>query len=146
MAFKQHDRIYDIVVFGATGAFYRPPSCWLPGDETGVLRTEIGMNRHRSATNICPMIGYYTGKYTSEYIAATLPTTLKWAVAGRSRSKLRHLLRSANLSTKIAANLVSALSDKAHYRSIPLLTFSTANSDFDLPAKDIEICSLTLMN
>jgi short subunit dehydrogenase-like uncharacterized protein len=30
----------------------------------------------------------YTGKLTAEYIAAKLPTDLKWAIAGRSRSKL----------------------------------------------------------
>lgn len=30
----------------------------------------------------------YTGKYTAQHIATHLPTTLKWAVAGRSRSKL----------------------------------------------------------
>ncbi|TVY26953.1 putative trans-acting enoyl reductase, partial [Lachnellula hyalina] len=42
-------RVYDLVVFGATG---------------------------------------YTGKLTAEYIATKLPTDLKWALAGRSRSKL----------------------------------------------------------
>ncbi|TVY82175.1 putative trans-acting enoyl reductase [Lachnellula suecica] len=30
----------------------------------------------------------YTGKLTAEYIATKLPTDLKWAIAGRSRSKL----------------------------------------------------------
>ncbi|KAK3368078.1 Saccharopine dehydrogenase-domain-containing protein [Podospora didyma] len=30
----------------------------------------------------------YTGKYTAQHIATHLPTDLKWAVAGRSRSKL----------------------------------------------------------
>lgn len=30
----------------------------------------------------------YTGKLTAEYIATKLPTDLKWALAGRSRSKL----------------------------------------------------------
>lgn len=30
----------------------------------------------------------YTGKYTAEHIAKHLPTDLKWALAGRSASKL----------------------------------------------------------
>ncbi|KAJ4385052.1 hypothetical protein N0V85_008293 [Neurospora sp. IMI 360204] len=30
----------------------------------------------------------YTGKYTAQHITTHLPTNLKWAVAGRSRSKL----------------------------------------------------------
>jgi short subunit dehydrogenase-like uncharacterized protein len=30
----------------------------------------------------------YTGKLTAEYITTKLPTDLKWALAGRSRSKL----------------------------------------------------------
>lgn len=30
----------------------------------------------------------YTGKLCAEYITLTLPTDLKWAVAGRSASKL----------------------------------------------------------
>jgi short subunit dehydrogenase-like uncharacterized protein len=30
----------------------------------------------------------YTGKLTAEYITAQLPTDLKWAIAGRSASKL----------------------------------------------------------
>lgn len=42
-------RVYDLVVFGATG---------------------------------------YTGKLCAEYISSSLPTTLKWAVAGRSEKKL----------------------------------------------------------
>ncbi|KAK4192111.1 Saccharopine dehydrogenase-like oxidoreductase [Podospora australis] len=53
MARKQHNRQYDIVVFGATG---------------------------------------YTGKYTAQYITTHLPTHLKWAVAGRSESKLQQLI------------------------------------------------------
>lgn len=31
----------------------------------------------------------YTGKLTAEYITTHLPTDLKWAVAGRSESKLQ---------------------------------------------------------
>ncbi|KAK4169370.1 Saccharopine dehydrogenase-like oxidoreductase [Cladorrhinum sp. PSN259] len=50
---NNHNRQYDIVVFGATG---------------------------------------YTGKYTAEYIAERLPTDLKWAIAGRSQTKLQHVL------------------------------------------------------
>lgn len=30
----------------------------------------------------------YTGKLTAEYVARTLPTDIKWAIAGRSESKL----------------------------------------------------------
>lgn len=30
----------------------------------------------------------YTGKLTAEYITTKLPTDIKWAIAGRSRSKL----------------------------------------------------------
>lgn len=43
------ERIYDIVLFGATG---------------------------------------YTGQYTAEHIVSYFPTDLKWAIAGRSQSKL----------------------------------------------------------
>ncbi|KAL2258094.1 hypothetical protein VTK26DRAFT_8730 [Humicola hyalothermophila] len=50
---KQHDRQYDIVVFGASG---------------------------------------YTGKYAAQYITTHLPTDLKWAVAGRSQSKLEQVV------------------------------------------------------
>ncbi|KAK0722795.1 Saccharopine dehydrogenase-domain-containing protein [Lasiosphaeria miniovina] len=34
----------------------------------------------------------YTGKYTAEHIATRLPTDLKWAVAGRSHSKLEQVV------------------------------------------------------
>ncbi|KAK3676143.1 hypothetical protein LTR78_003893 [Recurvomyces mirabilis] len=34
----------------------------------------------------------YTGKYTCEHIASSLPTDLKWAVAGRSESKLKQVV------------------------------------------------------
>ncbi|KAK5108782.1 hypothetical protein LTR62_007842 [Meristemomyces frigidus] len=34
----------------------------------------------------------YTGKYTCERITASLPTDLKWAVAGRSESKLQQIV------------------------------------------------------
>jgi len=34
----------------------------------------------------------YTGKYTASHIATHLPTNLKWALAGRSYSKLSDLL------------------------------------------------------
>ncbi|EFY98765.1 saccharopine dehydrogenase [Metarhizium robertsii ARSEF 23] len=53
MAFKNHGRQYDLVVFGATG---------------------------------------YTGQLTAEHVAKFLPTNLKWAVAGRSESKLQSLV------------------------------------------------------
>ncbi|EAQ91243.1 hypothetical protein CHGG_03178 [Chaetomium globosum CBS 148.51] len=57
MPSKQHDRQYDIVVFGATG---------------------------------------YTGTYTAQYITTHLPTDLKWAVAGRSQSKLEDVVAECN--------------------------------------------------
>lgn len=34
----------------------------------------------------------YTGKYVAEYVTSHLPTTLKWAVAGRSETKLSSLV------------------------------------------------------
>ena len=34
----------------------------------------------------------YTGKYTAEYIVKHLPTNLRWAVAGRSASKLNRVI------------------------------------------------------
>ncbi|KAL2137178.1 hypothetical protein VTI74DRAFT_7725 [Chaetomium olivicolor] len=34
----------------------------------------------------------YTGKYTAQYITTHLPTDLKWAVAGRSQSKLEQVV------------------------------------------------------
>lgn len=34
----------------------------------------------------------YTGKYTAEHITTSLPTDLKWAVAGRSEAKLKQVL------------------------------------------------------
>lgn len=33
----------------------------------------------------------YTGKLTAEYIAAKLPTNLRWAIAGRSQTKLENV-------------------------------------------------------
>ncbi|KAH8705272.1 Saccharopine dehydrogenase-domain-containing protein [Talaromyces proteolyticus] len=35
----------------------------------------------------------YTGKYTAEYIYKAFPTTLKWALAGRSASKIEAVVR-----------------------------------------------------
>ncbi|KAJ4858956.1 saccharopine dehydrogenase NADP binding domain-containing protein [Trichoderma breve] len=53
MPFKEHDRQYDLVVFGATG---------------------------------------YTGRLAAEYITANFPVNLKWAIAGRSESKLQAIV------------------------------------------------------
>ncbi|ROT40502.1 saccharopine dehydrogenase [Sodiomyces alkalinus F11] len=53
MSFRNHDRQYDLVVFGATG---------------------------------------YTGALTAEHITAHLPSNLKWAVAGRSETKLQNVI------------------------------------------------------
>jgi short subunit dehydrogenase-like uncharacterized protein len=33
----------------------------------------------------------YTGKLTAQYISKNLPTDIKWAIAGRSQSKLSDL-------------------------------------------------------
>jgi hypothetical protein len=33
----------------------------------------------------------YTGKFTAEHIATSLPTDLRWALAGRSRQKLERV-------------------------------------------------------
>jgi short subunit dehydrogenase-like uncharacterized protein len=35
----------------------------------------------------------YTGKLTAEYITTHLPTNLKWAIAGRSASKLEDVVK-----------------------------------------------------
>lgn len=35
----------------------------------------------------------FTGKYTCEHIVSQLPTNLKWAVAGRSETKLQNLVQ-----------------------------------------------------
>ncbi|KAH6610404.1 hypothetical protein Trco_000424 [Trichoderma cornu-damae] len=53
MPFKEHNRKYDLVVFGATG---------------------------------------YTGRLVAEYVTANFPVNLKWAVAGRSESKLQSIV------------------------------------------------------
>ncbi|KAL6241555.1 hypothetical protein RBB50_011578 [Rhinocladiella similis] len=51
----------------------------------------------------------YTGKLTAEYITSSLPTSIKWAVAGRNQSKLQSLvkdLKSIN-STRTAPDVVT---------------------------------------
>ena len=40
----------------------------------------------------------YTGKLTAEYISANLPTNIRWAIAGRSASKLELLAKSLKSS------------------------------------------------
>lgn len=35
----------------------------------------------------------FTGKYTCEHVVSSLPTDLKWAVAGRSAEKLQALVK-----------------------------------------------------
>jgi short subunit dehydrogenase-like uncharacterized protein len=35
----------------------------------------------------------YTGKFTAEYLYKAFPTTLKWALAGRSASKIEGVLK-----------------------------------------------------
>ena len=39
----------------------------------------------------------YTGKYCAEHISANLPTDLRWAVAGRSESKLSTVIEDIKL-------------------------------------------------
>lgn len=34
----------------------------------------------------------YTGKFCAEHITSSLPTTIKWAIAGRSEQKLSTLV------------------------------------------------------
>lgn len=51
----------------------------------------------------------YTGKLTAEYITSSLPTNIKWAVAGRNQSKLQSLvneLKSLN-STRTVPDIVT---------------------------------------
>lgn len=66
----------------------------------------------------------YTGKWTAEYITSNLPTNIKWAVAGRSESKLKSLvdeLKSLNstrsppsiIATQLTAPELTALAKKA---------------------------------
>ncbi|KAH0335256.1 hypothetical protein KCU81_g9117, partial [Aureobasidium melanogenum] len=56
----------------------------------------------------------FTGKYTCEHIVSQLPTDLKWAVAGRSESKLQSLvqeLKSLN-PDRLAPEIVTSGLDK----------------------------------
>jgi short subunit dehydrogenase-like uncharacterized protein len=51
----------------------------------------------------------YTGKYTAEYLYTSFPTTLKWALAGRSASKIErvlHEIQSENAGTAKPGKLV----------------------------------------
>lgn len=51
----------------------------------------------------------YTGKLTAEYITSSLPTNIKWAVAGRNQSKLQSLvgeLKSLN-STRSTPDIIT---------------------------------------
>ena len=65
----------------------------------------------------------YTGKWTAEYITSNLPTNIKWAIAGRSGSKLKALvdeLKSLNstrsppsiIETQLTASDLSSLAKK----------------------------------
>ncbi|KAI1608374.1 saccharopine dehydrogenase [Exophiala viscosa] len=54
----------------------------------------------------------YTGKLTAEYITSSLPTNIKWAVAGRNQSKLQSLvdeLKSQN-STRSTPDIITVAS------------------------------------
>lgn len=66
MASPKHNRQYDMVVFGATGTPTTIPPPTSPLTPPG-----------------------YTGKLTAEHITNHLPTTLRWAIAGRSATKLQ---------------------------------------------------------
>jgi hypothetical protein len=79
MALIKHGRRYDLVVFGATGRKL-PAARYL----TAGYPNRIGL--------LTTMLVGYTGKLTAEHIATHLPSTLKWALAGRSETKLRELV------------------------------------------------------
>jgi short subunit dehydrogenase-like uncharacterized protein len=54
----------------------------------------------------------YTGKLTAEYITSNLPTSIKWAVAGRNQSKLQSLvneLKTLN-STRATPDIITVAS------------------------------------
>lgn len=99
MSIKQHSRQYDLVVFGATGLL------------------NIYVHRWRQQRSTDQLAGY-TGKYTAEHITTSLPTNLKWALAGRSREKLEKLaaqLKPLNPDRQQPGNL---LSSAVHVRQI----------------------------
>lgn len=73
MTLKNHDRQYDLIVFGATG-------------EQSVVKLE----QYHTKKPPDKQLGY-TGKYTTQCIVRDLPTDLRWAIAGRSRVKLENL-------------------------------------------------------
>ncbi len=73
-----HSSRYDLVVFGATGSWHRLL-------RSAPYQSLAGTNAPQPATG-------YTGQFTAEQIAKSLPTNLKWAVAGRSRDKLEQLV------------------------------------------------------
>ncbi len=67
----------------------------------------------------------YTGKLTAEHITTALPTNIKWAIAGRSESKLNSLaseLKSLNsqskppsiITTSLTAPELESLAKKTH--------------------------------
>lgn len=90
MARKQHDRQYDLVVFGASGESKEWPSqAGVPPPSTGARDRR---RDKRQETDPRPeTTPGYTGKYTAQYIATHLPTDLRWAVAGRSQAKLEQV-------------------------------------------------------
>lgn len=72
MPLKQHGRQYDIILLGASGSLPLSP-------------------RNAKSSELIHSTGY-TGLYTAEHITKHLPTDLKWAIAGRTHSKLQHVI------------------------------------------------------
>ncbi|KAK3953363.1 Saccharopine dehydrogenase-domain-containing protein [Pseudoneurospora amorphoporcata] len=69
----------------------------------------------------------YTGKYTAQHITTHLPTTLKWAVAGRSRSKLEAVvsrLKELNPDRTLPSiEIISSTTDRTALESLCRRTF-----------------------
>ena len=66
----------------------------------------------------------FTGKYTCEHIVSQLPTDLKWAVAGRSASKLQGLveeLKSLNPDRLAPGNWIETTSVEIDTNSLQRL-------------------------
>ena len=61
---------------------------WEPSERKAKKR---GMGSERPYDIVLLGATGYTGALTAEHIAEHLPTTLKWAIAGRSRNKLEKL-------------------------------------------------------
>ncbi|KAK3399225.1 hypothetical protein B0T20DRAFT_478591 [Sordaria brevicollis] len=77
----------------------------------------------------------YTGKYTAQHITTHLPTSLKWAVAGRSRSKLESLV-----------SRLKELNPDRTPPSIEIISSSTTSDDSTKPSAELEsLCRRTFI-